>query len=417
MKQIPFYSDPDGTHSLAAVYQMLLDYYLNKRPHLNEVNTFVRNEPLSKLKRQGFDIQATQPSLAAIDELLREDYLLMLEQANGQTRLIIQREGEHYILHDPGLPKANRRVSPDMLRDMLGTAQKPSKITGFIFRKAYIAHRLDQYVIAQKPNLSRSFAAKLIAEGKVRVNGKTTRPGHRVQPGDKVSIDYDDTALNSLPQLDLPILYEDDDCVVINKPAGVLTHAQGKFILEATVATFLRSRLKADDLSGERAGIVHRLDRATSGVIICAKNQPALAWLQKQFADREAHKTYLAVIPGHLKQKEAVIDMPIERNPKAPATFRAGPNGKPATTRYVVLEESPAHSLVELKPRTGRTHQLRVHLQKLGHPIVGDPLYGTGSYGDRLYLHAYQLEITLPDGIKKIFTADIPDEFRAIMKG
>jgi len=160
---------------------------------------------------------------------------------------------------------------------------------------------------------------------------------------------------------------------------------------------------------------VHRLDRATSGVIIGARTQHALSWLQQQFARREAKKTYIAVVEGHVKQPEAIIDMPIERNPKAPATHRVHANGKNAVTSYKVLLENERYSLLELRPTTGRTHQLRVHLAHIGHPIVGDPLYGSGKYGDRLYLHAEKLEITLPDGQRRTFEAPLPPEFNELV--
>jgi 23S rRNA pseudouridine1911/1915/1917 synthase len=194
----------------------------------------------------------------------------------------------------------------------------------------------------------------------------------------------------------------------------VLTHTQGAFNPEATVATFLRSHLDKD-LSGERAGVVHRLDRATSGVIIGAKNHAALSALQKQFAQRKVKKTYIAIVQGVPAESEAVIDMPIERNPKAPATFRVGINGKTAATHYKVLQTANGLSMLELKPETGRTHQLRVHLQKIGHPIVGDPLYGNGKFGDRLFLHALSLEITLPNRERKTFSAPLPPEFEERM--
>jgi len=279
--------------------------------------------------------------------------------------------------------------------------------------------RLDVVVTAAMPRLSRAFVQKLCAEGKVLVQGEPAKPGYKVKEGDLIIIDYDESELQAIPSLDLPVLYEDNDCVVINKPAGVLTHAQGAHVLEATVATFLRSKLAGDlqeGASGGRAGIVHRLDRATSGVIIGAKHAKALSALQKQFAQRKVKKTYMAIVAGHLKQKEAVIDMPIERNPKAPATFRVGSNGKSAITHYKVIQESETASLIELTPETGRTHQLRVHLAQLGHPIIGDPLYGTGTYGDRLYLHALSLEITLPTSReRKLFTAPLPKEFKEFM--
>jgi 23S rRNA pseudouridine1911/1915/1917 synthase len=214
------------------------------------------------------------------------------------------------------------------------------------------------------------------------------------------------------PDIDLPILYEDADCIVMNKPVGVLTHSKGAFNPEATVATFLQSHVK--DLQGERAGIVHRLDRATSGVIIGAKTSEALAWLQKQFSQRRVKKTYIAIIEGELDENHAIIDMPIERNPKKPQTFRVGANGKSAITEYKVLESNDRYSMIELSPQTGRTHQLRVHLNHLGHPILGDEFYG-GKPSKRLFLHALQLEITVPSHERKVFTATLPPEFKEIM--
>lgn len=274
--------------------------------------------------------------------------------------------------------------------------------------------RIDQYVAMSMPKLSRAFVQKLIEQGNVRVNGQLTKPGYKLRENDSVEIDYDPVEADKVEEIDLPVLYEDDDCVVINKPAGILTHALGVHGTEPSVASFLRSR--ATSLNGDRAGIVHRLDRATSGVIIGAKNQGALSWLQKQFSQRKVKKTYIAVAEGVPKQVEAIIDMPIERNPKAPATFRVGINGKSAKTHYKVLQEGKRYSLLELAPETGRTHQLRVHLTKIGHPIKGDPLYGSGDYKDRLFLHAHKLEITLPNRERKTFTAPLPKIFKEQLK-
>lgn len=274
--------------------------------------------------------------------------------------------------------------------------------------------RLDVFVAEHMPRLSRAFIQKLAEQGKITVADATAKAGTKLKEGQTVSADYDQAQLDVVPSIDLPILYEDDDCIVINKPVGVLTHAQGNLSTEATVATFLRNKLK--DLEGARGGIVHRLDRATSGVIICAKNQAALSFLQKQFQQRKAKKTYMAIVAGHMNPKAAVIDMPIERNPKAPATFRVGANGKPSVTTYRVVSETSSYSLVELKPTTGRTHQLRVHLAEQKHPIIGDPLYGTGAFGDRLYLHALSLEITLPNRERRTFEAPLPPEFTKLME-
>lgn len=272
------------------------------------------------------------------------------------------------------------------------------------------AERLDNYVARQFVDLSRAFAARLVQDGKVQVNGTPqTKPGYKLRPDDTVVIDYNPADQPPVPSITLPVLYEDDDCVVISKPAGVLTHSKGAPITEATVATWLRGRLQG--MAGERAGIVHRLDRATSGVLICAKNQAALSWLQKQFALRKVKKTYYAVIEGELAEPHAIIDLPIERNPKLPQTFRVGANGKPSTTEYQITATGLGHSLIELKPLTGRTHQLRVHLAYLKHPILGDKLYG-GNEAVRLYLHAAALEITLPNRQRMVFESALPADFK-----
>ncbi len=272
------------------------------------------------------------------------------------------------------------------------------------------AQRLDQKVVELIPELSRAYAARLVQEGKVTINGAVqTKTGFKLHEGDEVVVDYDVAQLAEVPEIELTVLYEDDDCVVIYKPVGLLSHSKGAFNPEATVATWLRSRLK--NLGGERGGIVHRLDRATSGVMICAKTPEALSWLQKQFSTRKVKKTYAAVIAGELEHAEAVIDMPIERNPKAPATFRVGMQGKHAVTGYRTVASNDRYTLLELKPETGRTHQLRVHLAHFHHPIVGDVLYN-GEPADRLFLHAESLEITIPAGHeRKVFTAAIPEEF------
>ena len=272
------------------------------------------------------------------------------------------------------------------------------------------ATRLDLHVQSRLPQLSRSSVQKLIEQGKISVNGvPQTKAGYRLRSGDEVAVAYDPAEAGQVPELALPIIYEDKSCVVINKPAGVLTHSKGAFNPEATVATWLSSRTRG--MGGERAGIVHRLDRATSGVMICAKTPEALAWLQKQFSQRKAKKTYIAVVSGRPAEDRAIINMPIERNPKHPQTFRVGSNGKPAVTEYAVLDSANGLSLLELKPTTGRTHQLRVHLQQLGCPILGDTLYGGGS-AERLFLHAWRLEITLPNKQRRTFEAALPPDFK-----
>ena len=272
--------------------------------------------------------------------------------------------------------------------------------------------RLDKFLAEQLPTLSRASIAKLIEQGKVRIDGEIPKASYTIRLKDHITVEHDENSVRAIPQIKLPILYEDDDCMVIDKPAGVLTHSKGAFNPEATVATFITPKLHG--LDGERGGIVHRLDRITSGVIICAKTPDALSWLQKQFSQRKTKKTYRAVVEGRLTPQKAIIDMPIERNPKQPQTFRVGAHGKPAQTAYTVIATNGTFSLVELKPITGRTHQLRVHLRHLGHPIVGDTLYGARS-AVRVYLHAQNLEITLPNRQRHVFTSPMPSEFSKLV--
>ncbi|MGZ6005531.1 MAG: RluA family pseudouridine synthase [Candidatus Saccharimonadales bacterium] len=273
--------------------------------------------------------------------------------------------------------------------------------------------RLDVFVAQKMTDVSRVFIQKLCDDSKIQVNGAAAKDKQKLKIGDSITIDFDPEQMSQVPEVDIPIIYEDVNCLVINKPAGLLTHSKGVYNPEPTVATFLTSRITG--MTGNRAGIVHRLDRATSGIMICAKTANAMAWLQKQFSQRKVKKTYVAIIEGQLEPNAAIIDMPIERHPAKPKIFRVGNNGKPALTEYKTVASGNGLSQLELKPTTGRTHQLRVHLNQLGHPIVGDKLYG-GKEADRLYLHALSLELTLPGGERKIFNTDLPKEFRTILK-
>jgi 23S rRNA pseudouridine1911/1915/1917 synthase len=206
----------------------------------------------------------------------------------------------------------------------------------------------------------------------------------------------------------LPIIYVDDNVIVINKPIGVLSHSKGALNDEFTVADFF-ARYSTYNADTNRPGIVHRLDRDTSGVMIGARNLETATMLQKQFADRKTKKTYMAIVEGIPKSMKAQIDLPIGRNPSAPSTFRVDVKGKAALTTYEVVTENGKEALVKLAPRTGRTHQLRVHMKYIGTPIRGDKVYGKES--DRLYLHAASLEITIPTSDRKTFTAPLPQEF------
>lgn len=270
--------------------------------------------------------------------------------------------------------------------------------------------RLDVYLAQFWPEQSRSQWQRLCRAGAVSVNGQLiTSPKYELGEDDAVSV-----SLPAVPDFShdtIPALYEDDQVVVLNKPSGMLTHAKGANLEEFSVAEYMRRHV-AD--AGNRPGIVHRLDRDTSGVIICVKDDATRSYLQKQFSNRTVKKQYLAVVVGRPKLDEATIDLPIERNPKQPASFRVGAAGKPALTDYRLVWTDGRHSLLLLKPRTGRTHQLRVHLQYLNTPILNDRVYGSAKAGQRLGLHAYSLEITLPGGKRRTFVAPPPTDFKAL---
>lgn len=276
-----------------------------------------------------------------------------------------------------------------------------------------VKQRLDVFIFNNQKLLSRSQITKLIEAQKISVNKVLQRPSYKVQLGDIVTSEGDLDARPTIPDIDLPTIYQDDSCLVINKPAGILSHSKGAFNAEATVASFIAPLLK--DMSGDRAGIVHRLDRDTSGVMISAKTPEALSHLQKQFSQRKVKKVYYAVIAGRMSPTKAIIDMPLLRNDKKPKTFKVSPSGKSAITAYEEISYNGHYSLLRLEPQTGRTHQIRVHLKHLGHPIVGDRFYG-GEAAERLFLHAFSLEITIPGGHRKIFEVPVPSEFQAKLK-
>ena len=283
--------------------------------------------------------------------------------------------------------------------------------------------RLDSYLANKYPNLSRSQLQQYIRRGFVSVNGaKELKPSTIIAEADQVNFECPkprDFALQIKQFAACNLIYEDNNVIVINKPAGLLVHAKGGIDPEFTVADFVRSRFNphelAENSNNNRLGIVHRLDRSTSGVMICAKNISTASMLSRQFAERQAHKVYLAITESAPKELHARIDLPIGRNPSKPATFRVDGAGKQAVTDYQVKRVNDDGTvLVELHPQTGRTHQLRIHLSYLGCPIVGDPVYGHGQFGGRLMLHAWKLEISIPGDSgrqRRTFVADPPEEF------
>lgn len=283
----------------------------------------------------------------------------------------------------------------------------------YLLTKTISRARLDQELVRRYPEFSRSTVQKYIKAGHVEVNGTPAASAKQeVTENDEIALIPPQKIDTSA--MELPIIFLDDNVIVVNKPAGVLTHSKGALNDEFTVADFFR-RYTTNALNTSRPGVVHRLDRDTSGVIIGARNDETAALLKKQFADRTTKKQYSAVVDGIPKLDTAIIDLPIGRNPSAPSTFRVDPKGKPAITSYEVLKYNDKQSLLKLHPRTGRTHQLRVHVQYIGTPIAGDRVYGNAKSASRLCLHAESLEITIPTSDRKVFTAPIPKEFEEMV--
>lgn len=284
----------------------------------------------------------------------------------------------------------------------------------YLLTKVVKKIRLDHEVVQRYPEFSRSTVQKYIKAGYVRLNGAVaTTPKQEVTENDDIALVPPERTDTS--DKELPIIYLDDNVIVVNKPAGVLTHSKGALNDEFTVADFFR-RYTTNALDSTRPGIVHRLDRDTSGVIIGARNDETALLLKKQFADRTTKKQYAAVVDGVPKLEEALIDLPIGRNPSVPSTFRVDVKGKPAITTYQVVKTNGKQSLLELRPKTGRTHQLRVHMQYLKTPIAGDRVYGSTKTAPRLGLHAHTLELTIPTSERKVFTAPIPAIFEELVK-
>lgn len=283
--------------------------------------------------------------------------------------------------------------------------------------------RVDKYVAEAVPELSRAAAQRLIDEGRIRVNGAIVKASYRLEPGDTISVEIPPPVEVSIAPEAIPldIVYEDADILVVNKPAGMVVHPAfghaGGTLVNAVLA-------HCPDLAGVggelRPGIVHRLDKDTSGLIVVAKGDAALRNLQAQFKGREVQKAYLALVEGHVSPPAGLIDAPIGRDPRARKKMAVVPRGgREAQTEYRALEFYDAHTLVEAHPLTGRTHQIRIHMAFIGHPIVGDPVYGfrkQRTKAPRLFLHAARLAFRLPStGQWREFQAPLPDDLAAVL--
>ena len=261
---------------------------------------------------------------------------------------------------------------------------------------AFLARRLVE-------RLSRSHAHKLIADGLVTLNDMPAKASHRLARGDRVvaSVPPAETPALLPEAIPLTIIYQDEDIIVVDKPPGLTVHPAAGHPRGTLVNALLSLCPELAEIKGTlRPGIVHRLDKDTSGLLVAAKNEAAQANLARQLKDRQVHKAYLAVVQGRLERPEGMIDAPIGRHPRRRQRMAVVEGGRQALTRYRVREYlREAYSLVEVEPLTGRTHQIRVHFASIGHPVVGDKLYGKASaLVGRQFLHAWRLGFRLPKG-------------------
>ena len=268
------------------------------------------------------------------------------------------------------------------------------------FRVDEAGERLDTFLAQRCPDLSRSRIQALTTEGCVTVDGSLSKPSARLREGQIVTLVVPPPSPAALvPQaIDLVVAYEDSDLLVVDKPAGLVTHPAPGHPDHTLANAVLAHCPDLEGVGGEiRPGLVHRLDRDTSGLIVVAKNDAAQTGLSAQFKDRTVAKAYLAAVTGHPDPERAVIDAPIGRHPRSRTRMAIVTTGREAVTEYDVLRRLRGYALLEARPRTGRTHQIRVHLASIGHPVAGDATYGKPAPGlDRHFLHAHRLAFTHP---------------------
>ena len=294
----------------------------------------------------------------------------------------------------------------------------------FIVEKEEIGKRLDAYLSLKNEKISRTMVQKLIEEGNILVNGKNPKASYKVSEGDKITLEEIEPKEISLKAQDIAvdIIYEDKDIIVVNKPKGLVVHpANGN--PDGTLVNAIMAICKGSlsGIGGEiRPGIVHRLDKDTSGILIIAKNDEAHINLSEQIKNREVKKTYIALVRGFVKENEATINMPIGRSPKDRKKMAVVKHGKNAITHIKVLERFNNYTLLQVNIETGRTHQIRVHLSEIGYPIVGDYTYSNGKNEFGIVgqcLHAKSLKFRHPITNEEMYLeAELPQYFKDVIK-
>ncbi len=254
-------------------------------------------------------------------------------------------------------------------------------------RRTYVHRRLDRYLASRIPARSRTFWQKLIRDGDVTVNGRTVKPSHEVSRGDLIKLSYPEREKTKiLPEaLPIDVIYEDEAVIVINKPPGLVVHpAPGHMSGTLVNALLYHCEELSPGADEQRTGVVHRLDKDTSGVILFAKRDDAHQYIGWQFEHRKVEKEYTAIVEGEVDFDSDLIDLPIGRDLSDPLKMTIHKHGRDSVTGYEVLERFRSYTHLVARPKTGRTHQIRVHMAAIGHPLVGDATYGRS--GDRLYL-------------------------------
>jgi len=281
--------------------------------------------------------------------------------------------------------------------------------------------RLDKFVAANCPDYSRTYLQKLIEEGRITVNGRPAKPGLRLEAGNKINIIIPAPSPTALSPEAIPlrIIYEDNDLLVVDKPPGLTTHpAPGQTehtLINAILSYYPGLAGMGDTL---RPGIVHRLDKDTSGLIIIAKNTKAQLNLVNQFKERTVKKVYLTLVKGHLTPEQGIIEAPIGRHPVDRIRMAVTTSGRPARSEYKVIKYLGDYTLLEVRPETGRTHQIRVHLAAIGFPVVGDGTYGEKSpYLKRQFLHAHRIKFKLPSTGETVeLKSELPEDLQQALQ-
>lgn len=289
--------------------------------------------------------------------------------------------------------------------------------------RSHIGMRLDRFVAAEISELSRTYLQALIDEGNVRVDGQVRRAAFKITPGQRVTVDVPETAVVDILPEDIPIdvLYEDADVIVLNKSAGMVVHPAPGHGSGTLVNALLHHYPDISIAGSTRPGLVHRLDKDTSGVMVVARNDRAHTSLVAQWQDRTVDKHYIALVAGGIEEAEATIDAPIARDPANRMRMAARRDGKEAVSHFVVKERFRDAALLDVSIETGRTHQIRVHLAMIGHPVLGDLLYANSrsralaaTHGvERQMLHASSLGFALPGGERRSFCAPLPEDIES----